>query len=72
MASQNKMQIQGENTQIYKVRPNAALVSHWDEQDSIATIKMNSNQKHDLISLSFVFMNNRVKEEKNMIIMTNR
>ena len=33
---------------------------------------MNSNKKHDMISLSFVLMNNRVEEEKNMMIMTNR
>ena len=59
-----RMQIQGQNTQIHKVRPNAASVSHWDEQDSITIIIMNSNQKHDMISLSFVLMNNRVEEEK--------
>ena len=38
----------------------------------IAIIVMNSNKKHDLISLSFVFMTNRVEKERNMIIMTNR
>ena len=59
-----RMQIQGKNTQIHKVRPSASSVSHWDEQDSITIIIMNSNQKHDMISLSFVLMNNRVEEEK--------
>ena len=41
-------------------------------KDSITIIIMNSNQKHDMISLSWVLMNNRVEEEKNMMIMTNR
>ena len=63
-----RMQIQGKNTQIHKVRPSASSVSHWDEQDSITIIIMNSNQKHDMISLSFVLMNNRVEEEENMKI----
>ena len=51
-------------SQIHKVRPNAASFSHRDEQDSITIIIMNSNQKHDLISLSFALMSNRVEKEK--------
>ena len=40
--SRARMQIQGQNTQIHKVRTNAASVSHWDEQESITMIIMNS------------------------------
>ena len=62
MASQSKsrarMQIQGQNTQIHKVRPNAASVSHRDEQESITIIKMNSKWSY-FSFLSLVFISNR-------------
>ena len=64
-----RMQIQGENTQYTKyAQVHASSVSHWDEQNSITIIIMNSNQKHDLIPFSSVFTNNRVEEGKNRII----
>ena len=56
--SRARMQIQGQNTQIHKVRPNTASVSHRDEQESITIIKMNSKWS-DLSVLSLVFISNR-------------
>ena len=76
MASQNKRKEQEckyrEKLHKYTKYAQVHHQSATEMNRTVTIIIMISYQKHDMISLSFVLMNNRVEEEKNMMIMTNR